>query len=55
MNVDWAGNAMRVGAREVDGTVELKQPVTLHLSMPKSNSGNEEHDRTWRQELISAE
>jgi len=55
MNVDWAGNAMRVGAREVDGTVELKQPVTLHLSMPKSNSGNEDHDRTWRQELISAE
>ena len=55
MSVDWAGNAMRVGAREVDGTVELKQPVTLHLSMPKSVSENIEHDRTWRQELLSAQ
>ena len=53
MNVDWAGNAMRVGAREVDGTIELKQPVTLHLSMPKSCSDNPEHDRSWRQELLS--
>jgi hypothetical protein len=53
MSVDWAGNAMRVGAREVDGTVELKQPVTLHLSMPKSGSEIIEQDRTWRQELLS--
>lgn len=55
MNVDWAGNAMRVGAREVDGTVELKQPVTLHLSMPKSVPEHIEHDRIWRQELLSTQ
>jgi len=55
MNVDWAGNAMRVGPREVDGTIELEQPVMLHLSMPKSCSDNLEHDRTWRQELLSIE
>ena len=53
MNVDWAGNAMRVGPREVDGSVELKQPVTLHLAMPKKCSENTNIDRTWRQELIS--
>ena len=53
MDVDWAGNAMRVGAREVDETIELNQPVTLHLAMPKSCSDNPEHDRTWRQELLS--
>lgn len=53
MNVDWAGNAMRVGAHEVDGTIELKQPVTLHLAMPKSCIENAEVNRMWRQELIS--
>ncbi|MDP7004805.1 MAG: hypothetical protein QF718_01155 [Phycisphaerales bacterium] len=52
MNVDWAGNAMRVGVHEVDGTVELSNPVTLHLAMPKSCSEEDEKDRTWRQELL---
>ncbi len=52
MNVDWAGNAMRVGAHEVDGTIELSDPVTLHLAMPKRGSEDSEKDRTWRQELL---
>jgi hypothetical protein len=53
MFIDWAGNAMRVGPRQVDGSVELKQPVTLHLAMPKGCPENQNADRTWRQELIS--
>ena len=52
MNVDWAGNAMRVGAHEVDGTIELKQPATLHLAMPKQCAEEPYEDRTWRQELL---
>jgi len=52
ITVDWAGNAMRVGPHEVDGTIELKQPVTLHLAMPKVCSGNSISTRTWRQELL---
>lgn len=53
MQVDWAGNAMRTGAHEVDGTIELKNPVTLHLAMPKVCFASEGAIRAWRQELIS--
>ena len=53
MQVDWAGNAMKTGAHEVDGTVELKNPVTLHLAMPKVCYANDGAQRIWRQELIS--
>lgn len=52
MNVDWAGNAMRTGAHEVDGTIELKQPVTLHLAMPRDCSKQSSRIRTWRQEIL---
>jgi len=55
MNVDWAGNAMRVGAHEVDGTIELTNPVTLHLAMPKECSDTVVSNRTWRQELLPIE
>ncbi len=53
MQVDWAGNAMRTGAHEVDGTVELKNPVTLHLAMPKVCNASDGAQRIWRQEMIS--
>lgn len=52
MNVDWAGNAMRVGPHEVDGSVQLQEPVTLHLAMPKADSGHQNDGRTWRQEIL---
>ena len=55
MTVDWAGNAMRTGAHEVDGTIELKQPVTLHLAMPKDCSQQSTRVRTWRQEILPVE
>jgi len=53
MQIDWAGNAMKTGAHEVDGTIELKNPVTLHLAMPKVCFASEGAIRAWRQELIS--
>ena len=53
MHVDWAGNAMRVGAREVDGTLTLKQPTTMHLAMPKSCAGTKSNQRLWRQEILT--
>jgi len=52
MNVDWAGNAMRVGPHEVDGSIELRQPVTLHLAMPKMGTTHQNDGRTWRQEIL---
>lgn len=52
MQVDWAGNAMRVGVHEVDGSISLADPVTLHLPMPSVPGSEGERDRTWRQELL---
>ncbi len=52
MEADWAGNAMRVGAHEVDGTIELMNPATLHLAMPKACKDDGSLQRTWRQELL---
>jgi hypothetical protein len=51
MHIDWAGNAMRTGAHEVDGTIGLKDPVTLHLAMPKVCNA-EGTNRKMRQELL---
>ncbi|GEM_PF-1843230 len=54
LNVDWGGNAQKVGVHEVSSEIELKSPVTLHLAMPKKvidyTTGNE----MWRQERIEA-
>ena len=55
MRVDWAGNAMRIGVQEVDGSRELIEPVTLHLAMPRDIPDTEGRDTTWRQEQLAAE
>jgi hypothetical protein len=55
MRVDWAGNAMRIGVQEVDGSRELIEPVTLHLAMPRDIPDTEGRDTTWRQEKLAAE
>ncbi len=53
MHVDWAGgNAMKTGAHKVDETIELLNPVTLHLAMPKMCGEGGGTSRTWRQELL---
>ena len=52
MEIDWTGNAMRVGANEVDGTIELINPATMHLAMPKACKDSRSSQRTWRQELL---
>lgn len=52
MDVDWVGNAMKIGAHEVDGTVELTDPVMLHLAMPKDVTSKEPRDPSCRQEIL---
>ena len=52
MDVDWVGNAMKMGAHEVGGTIELTDPVILHLAMPKNVTFKDPRDTSCRQELI---
>ena len=52
MDVDWVGNAMKIGAHEVDGTVELRDPVMLHLAMPKNIEYKEPRSTSCRQEIL---
>jgi len=52
MDVDWVGNAMKIGAHEVDGTVELTDPIMLHLAMPKNVTTKEPRDASCRQEIL---
>jgi hypothetical protein len=52
MDVDWVGNAMKIGAHEVDGSVELKDPVMLHLAMPKIIEQAEPRNTSCRQEIL---
>jgi hypothetical protein len=53
MLVDWGGSAFKTGVHEVSGEIDLHNPVTIHLSMPKNvNSFITEFD-TWRQECIA--
>jgi hypothetical protein len=52
MDVDWVGNAMKIGAHEVDGTVELTDPVMLHLAMPKDVTSTESRTTSCRQEVL---
>ncbi len=53
MQIDWIGNAMKTGAHPVDEAIELKNPVILHLAMPKKC--NNTNQRTMRQELLGIE
>ncbi len=52
--VDWTGAAFKTGVHEVSGKIELINPVTIHLSMPMTDSSDEMVVDTWRQEQIHA-
>jgi hypothetical protein len=52
--VDWAGAAFKTGVHEVSGEVELKGPVTLHLSMPIDVRAEPTGRETWKQEQLAA-
>jgi len=52
MDVDWVGNAMKIGAHEVDGTIELRDPVMLHLCMPENIEQPEPHNTSCQQEIL---
>lgn len=52
--VDWGGAAFRIGVHEVSGEIELFQPRTLHLSMPKNVSAEQPRADLWKQEQLAA-
>jgi hypothetical protein len=51
--VDWAGAAFKTGVHEVSGEIELKSPVTLHLSMPKGVNAFATGSESWHQECMA--
>jgi hypothetical protein len=51
--VDWGGSAFKSGVHEVSGEIELHNPVTVHLSMPKNVNAFDSGDHSWRQECIA--
>jgi len=52
--VDWGGAAFRVGVHEVSGEIELFQPTSLHLSMPRDVTTELRHQDLWKQEQLAA-
>jgi hypothetical protein len=54
MLVDWGGAAFKTGVHEVSGEVELRNPITLHLSMPDHVRDTYTGTETWRQEQLAA-
>ena len=54
LTVDWGGSAFRIGVHEVSGEIELHNPTTLHLSMPKNVTETLDHVDLFRQEQIAA-
>ncbi len=52
--VDWGGAAFKTGVHEVSGEIELKGPVTLHLSMPAEVAAEVHGDEVWKQEHLVA-
>lgn len=54
LHVDWAGNPLKAGVHEVVGEIELLQPATLHLAMPRNVANELEARDTWTMERIHA-
>ncbi len=52
--VDWGGAAFRIGVHEVSGELELQNPSSLHLSMPKNVVTSLDRVDLFRQEQIAA-
>jgi hypothetical protein len=50
--VDWGGANFRTGVHEVSGEIDLHNPASLHLSMPKDVEAFATGEDSWRQELI---
>ena len=53
MLVDWGGSAFKSGVHEVSGEIELHDPTTLRLSMPKGVVAYATGNESWRQQCIA--
>lgn len=51
LDVDWAGAAFKSGVHQASGEIELRNPATMHLSMPMGVARNVDR-LEWKQELL---
>ncbi len=54
LDVDWQGAAFKMGVHFATGEIELKEPVTLHLCMPRGVRHRLDQELSWKQEQIAA-
>jgi len=54
LNVDWGGAAFKTGVHEVSGEIMLRNPVVLHLSMPKGVQSQPTGTEVWKQQQLHA-
>lgn len=52
-DVDWGEN-FRTGSHELSGELELIDPVTIHLAIPRNVSNRIRKDQHWQHEIIFA-
>lgn len=51
-DVDW-GESFRIGARELFGDIELKNPITVHLPIPRDVTNVSRKGQQWELEIFS--
>ena len=54
LKVDWGGAAFRTGVHEISGEIDLEDPATLHLAMPRAIRKRGAEPMQWRQEHLAA-
>ncbi len=51
-NVDWGEN-FRTGMHELSGEIDLLNPVTIHLPVPRNVTNRIRRGQQWRQQIFS--
>lgn len=51
-DVDWGEN-FRTGLHELSGEIDLIDPVTIHLPIPRGVTNRIKREQQWRQEIIA--
>lgn len=51
-HVDW-GETFRTGSHELSGEIELMNPVTIHLPVPRNVTNRIRRGQQWKQEIFS--
>jgi hypothetical protein len=54
VRVDWAGAAFRLGVHETSNEIELIDPVSIHLALPRAIRQRGAESMQWRQEQLFA-